>query len=152
VLEPATSLPPVAATVPVISPVATSAPALDLSASASPTETPKDSGRGLRIVAWSSAGAALAAGAVAGTFWYIADGHHSDYKRYNTGDPDTVQLAAAAKADTTGASNIAIGCGITAAVLAVTAGITYWLGRDTSTSSNDGPTVSLSPVGLSVTY
>lgn len=151
-LEPTTSLPPGAATVNATSPMAGGAPALDLSSPESTAEAPKDKGRGLRIVAWSSAGAALAAGAVAGTFWYIANGHFSDYEKYNTGNPDTAQLAAAAKADTKSAGNIAMGCGITAAVLAVTAGITYWLGRDTSTSSSDGPAVSLSPVGVSVTY
>jgi hypothetical protein len=151
-LEAEPSQPSGVAEVPVAPSPSASGSARDSAFTVTPIEGPRTQGSALRIVAWSAAGAALAAGVVAATFWRIADGHNSDYQRYNTGDPTLLAQRDAAKTDTQRADKVAIGCGVAAAALAVTAGITYWLGRGSTSTANAGATVSLSPVGLLVTY
>jgi len=139
---------PVATAIPGPLPPPAFAPTSDVSSSVNPE--PKSGSRALRIVAWSTLAGALAAGATAGTFWLIAGGHYSDFQKYNTGDSSVAEKRNAAKSDTQSASNIAIGCGIAAAALAVTAGITYWLGRDHGQEATSN--VSLSPFGLSASF
>ena len=141
---------PVAATIPVqAAPVAvTKIP--DVSSVVD--QDAKSRSRTLRIVTWSALAGALAAGAAAGTFWVVASKHDSDFQKYNTGDNAVAQQRDSAKADTESASHIAIGCGIAAAALAVTAGVTYWLGRDSAPIADKSATVSLSPFGLTAAF
>jgi hypothetical protein len=122
----------------------------DLAASAIPEPTHKS--RALRIVSWSTLAGALAAGAAAGGFWLIASGHYSDFQKYNTGDPTLAQKRDAAKSDTQSASDIAMGCGIAAAALAVTASVTYWLGRDSSQDTGPSSAVHITPFGLAAAF
>jgi hypothetical protein len=89
---------------------------------------------------------------VAGTFWVVASKHDSDFQKYNTGNSAVAQQRDSARADTQSASHIAIGCGIAAAALAVTAGVTYWLGRDSGQIADKNATVSLSPFGLTASF
>ena len=144
---------PIAA--PVASPIL-QAPAIavaqnpDLSAQAN--QEPKPRSRALRIVAWSTLAGAVAAGATAGTFWLIASKHYSDFQKYNDGVPTNAQKRDAAKSDTQNASNIAIGCGIAAAALAVTAGVTYWLGRDSGQDTGQSTAVYVTPFGLAAAF
>jgi hypothetical protein len=138
-------LPPVAI-VPNSSPVAV-AQSPDLSSRVD--EGPKPRSRTLRIVAWSALAGTVAAGATAVVFKLKADGHYSDFQKYNTGDQAVAEKRDAAKADTQTARGIAIGCGIGAAALAVTAVVTYWLGRDSGEDTRRG---SLSPFGLSAAF
>jgi hypothetical protein len=113
---------------------------------------PKTGSRALRVVAWSALGAAVAVGIVAGSFRVIADGHYSDFQKYNTGKPEDFAMRDAAKSDTQSANNIAIGLGITAAALAVTAGVTYLLGRESSKPAAEAPSVALTPTGVAVSF
>jgi hypothetical protein len=115
-------------------------------------QAPKPGSHTLRVVTWSALAGSLAAGAVAGTFWLIASGHYSDFQKYNTGDPTLVQKRDAARSDVQSASHVAIGCGIAAAALAITAGVTYWLGQDREQDAGKRATVSVSPFGLTATF
>jgi len=114
---------------------------------------PKPRSGALRVVAWSSLAGAAAAGAAAGIFTIIGYGNASEFDKYNgpggTVDPQKRDSAkSAAELD----RNLAIGCGIVAAALAVTAGITYWAGRDAQQPSGNSTKVSVSPFGLSATF
>ncbi len=135
---------------PMQSPPVTVAPTPDLSSPVSQEPNPRT--RALRIVTWSTLAGALAAGATAGAFWMIASGHYSDFQKYNTGDPSVAQKRDSARSDTQSASNIAIGCGIAAAALAVTAGVTYWLGRDDGQNTGQNTAVHITPFGLAAAF
>jgi hypothetical protein len=120
-------------------------------------ETPKSQPKSkiLPVVMWSSAAGAVAFGAVAVTFLFIANRHYSDFQKYRdqyategTGKVDRDSAAS----QTREARNIAIGCGIGAAALVLTAGITYWLGLEDKPASESKTTVSLSPFGLAVGF
>lgn len=147
-LEAEPILPSVATPLPVVSPAVAVAQTSDLSGGLESGAKPRS--RALTIVTWSTLAGAVAAGATAGTFWLIARGHYSDYEKYNNGDASLAQKRNAAKSDTQSASNVAIGCGIAAAALAVTAGVTYWIGRDSA--QDTGGRVSLSPFGLTASF
>jgi hypothetical protein len=124
----------------------------DMSRSVDQTPAPKSGSKALRVVAWSALGAAVATGIAAGAFRLIANGHYSDFEKYNTGRPEDFSQRDAAKSDTQSANNLAIGLGITAAALAVTAGVTYLLGRESSQPATGEPSVSFSQTGLSVAF
>lgn len=121
-------------------------------------ETPKAEPRSkvLSVLMWSSAAGAVAAGAVAVTYWLIAKNHYSDFQTYR--DQYAVDGTGKSERDsaarqTLKARDIAVGCGIGAAALVVTAGISYWLGReDRSAGAASQATVSLSPYGLAVGF
>ena len=115
-------------------------------------QAPKPRSHTLKVVTWSALAGSVAAGAVAGTFWLIASGHYSDFQKYNTGDPTLVQKRDAARSDVQSASHVAIGCGIAAAALAITAGVTYWLGQDREQDAGKRATVSVSPFGLTAAF
>ena len=133
----------------------TSTPGADLSTTVG-EEKPQSRSRALRVVAWSAVGGAVVAGILAGSFRLIADGHYDEFKKYkdanDAGDASAAAKAKTPEADAKSANNIAIGMGITAAALAVTAGVTYLLGRETSPSTSEGATVSFSPGGLAVAF
>lgn len=149
-LEVEPPLAPVPTALPAQVPPVAAAKTPDLVASASPE--PQTKSRVLRIVTWSTLGGAIAAGAAAGAFWMIASGHYSDFKKYNNGDPTFAQKRDAARSDTQSASNIAIGCGIAAAALAVTAGVTYWLGRDSGQDTAPSTAIHITPFGLAAAF
>jgi hypothetical protein len=149
-LEPETAQPALA-TLPPNPPPASVQPA-DVTAPLAEQPAPKTGSRALRVVAWSALGAAVAAGIVAGSFRVIADGHYSDFQKYNTGKPEDFAMRDAASSDTQSANNIAIGLGITAAALAVTAGVTYLLGRESSKPAAEAPSVALTPTGVAVSF
>jgi hypothetical protein len=149
-LEAARSLPPVPAANPVqAAQVAVTSPP-DVSASVNQEPNPRS--RALKIVTWSAFAGAVGAGALAGTFWVVASKHYSDFQKYNTGNSAVAQQRDSARADTQSASHVAIACGIAAAALAVTAGVTYWLERDSGQSADKNATVSLSPFGLTAAF
>jgi tetratricopeptide (TPR) repeat protein len=132
-----------------VPPVA-AAPTPDLATSAIPE--PAHKSRALRIVAWSTLAGALAAGATAGGFWLIARGHHADFLKYNNADQANASKLYAAKSDGQNAQDIAIGCGIAAAALAVTSGITYWLGRDSGQDTGLSSAIHITPFGLAAAF
>jgi hypothetical protein len=142
---------PATATLPPSPPPASPQPA-EVTAPVAEHPAPKTGSRTLRVVAWSALGAAVAAGIVAGTFRLIADGHYSDFQKYNTGQPEDFAKRDAAKSDTQSANNIAIGLCITAAALAVTAGVTYLLGRESNKPAAEAPRVAFSPTGVLVSF
>jgi hypothetical protein len=127
-------------------------PAYEISLSTSEPAKPKS--RALRVVTWTSLAGAVAAGAVAGTFWIISNNQYGDFKTAkNTYDGAQTQenydKANRAAADVRRSGNIAIGCGIGAGVLAVTALVIYLLDSDGEESKT---AVSVSPFGLGVTF
>jgi hypothetical protein len=127
-------------------------PAPEISLSATENVTPKS--RTLRILTWASAAGAVAAGAVAGTFWIISRGQHNTFIRdrdvYNQ-SPSQMNYDKAKNAgdDVRRSGWIAIGCGIGAGALAVTALVTYLLDAGGGESKT---TLSLSPFGLGVKF
>jgi hypothetical protein len=121
--------------------------------------TPKPKSRVLRVVTWTSLAGAVAAGAVAGTFWIIGNGQKNDFDNYNSLFADPTMSATdhltydskrrVARADANRSQWIAIGCGIGAGALAVTALVTYLLDSGGEKSKT---TVSLSPFGFGVKF
>ncbi len=133
------------------------APASEISLAAGEPAKPRS--RALRVVTWTALAGAVAAGAVAGTFLIIRSGQKSDFDKYNNlvGDASTppaeiatdMSKRAAASNDLNRSKWIAVGCGIGAGALAVTALVTYLLdsgGGDSKTA------VSVSPFGIGVTF
>jgi hypothetical protein len=110
--------------------------------------------RVLRIVTWASAAGAVAAGVVAGTFLIIRNGQANDFQKYNdlvekNGDPADRTSRQDAYDGMNRSKWIAIGSGIGAGALAVTALVTYLLDARGEESKT---TVSLSPFGLGVKF
>jgi hypothetical protein len=109
------------------------------------------------VVTWTALAGAVAAGIVGGTFLIIANGQNGDFKTaksaYDADQSNTTKYDKAAKAaaDVQRSQNIAIGCGIGAGVLAVTALMTYLLDSDGEETRNK-TAVSVSPFGLGVTF
>jgi tetratricopeptide (TPR) repeat protein len=125
--------------------------------SLSTSEPAKPKSRALRVVTWTALAGAVAAGAVAGTFLIIANGQYGDFKTARDvydADPSNTEKrdnASRTAADVRRSDNIAIGCGIGAGVLAVTALVTYLLDSDDGANKSK-TTVSVSPFGLGVTF
>ncbi|HJX66727.1 MAG TPA: PEGA domain-containing protein [Polyangia bacterium] len=129
-------------------------PASEISLSTSEPAKPKS--RALRVVTWASLAGAVAAGIVAGTFWIISTSQYGDFKTARNTYADTplpanYEKANNAAADVRRSGNIAIGCGIGAGVLAVTALVTYLLDSD-GEESKSKTSVSVSPFGLGVKF
>ena len=108
-----------------------------------------------KIVMWSSLAGAVAAGVVAGVYWKITANRFQTYQDLNTefgkhGDPN-VRANRDAVGDEVKRDNwIAIGCGIGAGALAVTALVAYLIhGSDKGT---DHARVSLSATGFNVSF
>jgi hypothetical protein len=130
----------------------------EISVSATGAGTPKSKSRALTVVTWSALGGAVAAGLVAGVFLIVRNGQKNDFEKYDNlyakeKDPnvraadDSKRRAAIDNLNRSGL--VAIGCGIGAGALAVTAILTYLFnpsGEERKT------TVSLSPVGLGVRF
>jgi tetratricopeptide (TPR) repeat protein len=131
------------------------APASEISLTASEPAKPRS--RALRVVTWTALAGAVAAGIVGGPFLIIANGQNGDFKTaksaYDADQSNTTKYDKAAKAaaDVQRSQNIAIGCGIGAGVLAVTALMTYLLDSDGEETRNK-TAVSVSPFGLGVTF
>ena len=126
------------------------------SLAAAEPSAPKPRSRVLRAVTWTSALGAVAAGAVAGTFLLVLNGQHSDFQKYNDLYAQYGRAQDDAKRrsiidDMNRSSGIAIGCGIAAGVLAVTAAVAYLVDHR-SKAEGSKPSVSLSPVGLGVRF
>ena len=124
----------------------------EISVSTSAPSKPKS--RTLTVVTWSSLGGAVAAGAVAGTFWLISRNQYQDFQTarqtYNDSHTQANHDSAANAANKVKQSGwIAIGCGIGAGALAVTALVTYLLNPSAAESKT---TVSLSPFGVGVSF
>jgi drug/metabolite transporter (DMT)-like permease len=110
------------------------------------------------VVTWSALGGAVAAGIVAGVFLVVRNSQKNDFEKYNSlyageGDP-TVRATddskrRAAIDDLKQSGWIAIGCGIGAGALAVTALVTYLLNPSAAESKTS---VSLSPFGVGVSF
>jgi tetratricopeptide (TPR) repeat protein len=111
-------------------------------------ESPHSGSRALRVAAWSAGAAAVVAGVLAGSFRLIADGHYDDFRNH----PEDPMKQATAKSDTLSANHLAIGMGITAAALAVTAGVSYLLGREASSPTAGGSRVSFNPAGMAMAF
>ena len=110
----------------------------------------------LRVVTWTSLAGAAAAGIVAGTFWIISNNQYGDFKtasaKYgSTPSQENYNTASNTADNVQRSSHIAIGCGIGAGVLAVTALVTYLLDSD-GEGSKSKTAVSVSPSGLGVTF
>jgi flagellar basal body-associated protein FliL len=106
------------------------------------------------VVTWTALGGAIAAGAVAGTFWLVSRSQYHDFETarqtYNDSHTQANHDSAANAANKVQRSQwIAIGCGIGAGALAVTALVTYLLNSGAEESKT---TVSLSPFGLGVQF
>jgi hypothetical protein len=136
---------------------ATSASEISLSTN----EPAKPKSRALRVVTWTALAGAVAAGAVAGTFLIIRSGQKNDFDKYNSliGNPSTpaADIPAyeskreTAMNDVNRSKWIAVGCGIGAGVLAVTALVTYLLDSN-GEESKSKTAVSVSPFGLGVKF
>jgi flagellar basal body-associated protein FliL len=133
-------------------PGATSASEISLSTN----EPAKPRSRALRVVTWTTLAGAVAAGAVAGTFLIIANGQYGDFKTDksaydNSHSQEDYEKATKAAADVNRSQWIAIGCGIGAGALAVTALVTYLLDSN-GEESKSRAAVSVSPFGLGITF
>jgi tetratricopeptide (TPR) repeat protein len=102
-----------------------------------------------RILAWSSSAGAVATGGTAMVFWKVlGDGRFAAAKKYaNPKDPQ----AQIALNDANRYGDIAIGCGIGAGALAVTALVAF-LADSSEDKSGRTTSVSLSPFGVGVRF
>ncbi|MGB8297302.1 MAG: PEGA domain-containing protein [Polyangia bacterium] len=133
-----------------------STPESEMSLSARASATPKSKSSTLTVVTWTSLAGAVVAGVVAGTFWLIARSQYQDFDTarttYNNNRTQTnYDKASNARADVQRSEWTAIGCGIGAGALAVTALVTYLLNSGTEENKSN-MTVSLSPFGLGVKF
>jgi len=106
-----------------------------------------------KILAWSSSAGALAAGATAMVFWKVLGDGHFEEARYYEGvsktDPQAKAKGETLVGEANHDGNIAIGFGIGAGVLAVTALVSFL--ADSGQSSGE-TSVSVSPAGLGVRF
>ena len=133
-----------------------STPEYEMSLSARASGTPKPKSSTLTVVTWTSLTGAVVAGVVAGAFLIIRSSEYSDFQKYNdlyrtSGSSDDDQKRRADLNDVNRSKWIAIGCGIGAAALAVTALVTYLLNSGAEESKGK-TTVSLSPFGLGAKF
>ena len=131
-------------------------PESEMSLSARASGTPKSKSIALTVVTWTSLTGAVVAGVVAGTFLIIRSSEYSDLQKYNdlyrtSGGLQNDQRRRADISDMDRSKWIAVGCGIGAGALAVTALVTYLLNSDAGESKSK-TTVSLSPFGLGVKF
>jgi hypothetical protein len=135
-------------------PTAQPAPAdLGLAAAVAPAPEAQPRSRTAKIVMWSSLAGAVAAGIVGGVYWKIADDHFKTYEDLNAKFKTDFSVKAsrdAAQNTTTHDSGIAIGFGIGAGALAVTALVAYLI--DSSDKGTEHARVSLSGTGLNVSF
>jgi PEGA domain. len=137
-------------------PAAQSAPTdLGLAAAVAPVPEAQPRSRAAKIVMWSSLAGAVAAGIVAGVYWKIADNRYQTYQSLNTeyknhGGQDVRDNRDAVGNELTRDSRIALGCGIGAGALAVTALVAYLI--DSSDKGAEHASVSLSGTGLNVSF
>jgi len=108
-----------------------------------------------KIVMWSSLAGVVAAGIVAGVYWKIADNRYQTYESLNTeygakGDPRVRSNRDAVGNELTRDSRIALGFGIGAGALAVTAVVAYLI--DSSDKGAEPARVSLSATGFNVSF
>jgi PEGA domain len=118
--------------------------------------TPKPKSSALTVVTWTSLTGAVVAGVVAGTFLIVRSGEYSDFQKYNGlygtyGSSDSNQKRMADLSDMNRSKWVAIGCGIGAGALAVTALVTYLLNSGAEESKSN-TAVSLSPLGLGAKF
>jgi hypothetical protein len=109
--------------------------------------------RAAKIVMWSSLAGAVAAGIVAGVYWKLADNQFQTWEDLNAKFKTDFSVKAsrdAAQNATTHDSRIAIGCGIGAGALAVTALVAYLI--DGSDKGTEHARVALSATGLNVSF
>jgi hypothetical protein len=135
---------------------APSSPESEMSLSARSSGTPKSQSSALTVATWTSLTGAVVAGVVAGTFLIIRSSEYSDFQKYNdlygsSGGTENDQKRRADLSDVNRSKWIAVGCGIGAGVLAVTALVTYLLNSGAEESKSN-TTVSLSPFGLDVKF
>jgi hypothetical protein len=150
------TLPPFEAAKPVAAPPVERAapPAVDLTASTGPSQ-PR--ARLWRVVAWSSAAAAVASGVAALVFWKaFADPKFQESIKYDkqyeaTGDKLDDQKRRAAFDSSALYGAVAVGCGIGAGVFAVTAIGAYFFGP-VKHAPGESVRVSVSPLGLNVSF
>ena len=131
---------------------ASAEPEISLSATESGQRKPKS--RALRVVTWSALGGAVAAGIVAGTFWLVSRSQYHDFETarqtYNDSHTQANHDSAANAANKVQQSGwIAIGCGIGAGALAVTALVAFLVNPSAEESKTR---VSLSAFGLGVKF
>ena len=146
-------LAPMPATAAAATPVAS---ASEITLSARARGTPKSKSSALTVATWTSLAGAVVASVVAGTFLIVRSSEYSDFQKYNSlygssGSSDSNQKRMADLSDMNRSKWIAVGCGIGAGALAVTALVTYLLNSGTEESKSN-TTVSLSPFGLGVKF
>jgi hypothetical protein len=134
--------------------IAPAIPASGTSLSTTESGPVQPKSRVLRVVTWTALGGAVAAAAVMGTFLIIRSGQASDFQKYNdlvekNGDPADRTSRQDAYDGMNRSKWIAIGSGIGAGALAVTALVAYLLDSGGQESKT---TVSLSPFGLGVKF
>jgi flagellar basal body-associated protein FliL len=135
---------------------APSIPAPEISLSARESGTPKSKSSALTVATWTSLTGAVVAGAVAGTFLIVRSSEYSDFQKNNdlyrtAGGSNNDLKRRADLSDMNRSKWIAIGCGIGAGALAVTALVTYLLNSGAEESKSK-TTVSPSPFGLGVKF
>jgi hypothetical protein len=133
---------------------APSGPESEMSLSTRASGTPRSQSSALTVATWTSLTGAVVAGVVAGTFWIISSSQYHDFEKANStykGSPTLVNYnsASSARSDVQRSEWTAIGCGIGAGALAVTALVTYLLNSGAEESKT---TVSMSPFGLAVKF
>ena len=120
------------------------------------TESSKSKSRVLKVVTWSSAAGAVAAGAVIATYLVILSGQFSDFQKYNDlyaqyGRREDDAKRRSSLDDMRRSDRIILGCGIGAGALAVTAVVAYFLDHR-SKADESKTSVSVSPYGLGVRF
>ncbi len=133
-----------------------SSPEPEMSLPARASGTPRSQSSALTVATWTSLAGAVVAGVVAGTFWIISSSRYHDFETANStykGSPTLVNYnsASSARSDVQRSEWTAIGCGIGAGALAVTAVVTYLLKPGTEEHKSN-TTISLSPFGLAAKF
>ncbi len=133
-----------------------SSPEPEMSLPARASGTPRSQSSALTVATWTSLAGAVVAGVVAGTFWIISSSRYHDFETANStykGSPTLVNYnsASSARSDVQRSEWTAIGCGIGAGALAVTAVVTY-LPKPGTEEHKSNTTISLSPFGLAAKF
>lgn len=124
---------------------------LGLAAAVSPEQPAQPRSRTAKVVMWSSLAGAVAAGIGASVYWKITANRYQTFQNLNVEYQQSGDSKVATNRDAVGTEGtrdkwIAIGCGIGAGALAVTALVAYLI--DTSHKGTDLSRVSLSASGL----
>jgi tetratricopeptide (TPR) repeat protein len=136
----------------------TAQPVIDVTSSPGETAKANPRTRLWSVVAWTSAAGAVASGAAALVFWKVLgdgridDAKKDDAKYASTGDLNARNDSHTAFADAQRDGHIAIGLGIGAGVLAVTALGAFWAQASSPGAPTAQSRVSVSPVGLNVRF